>query len=304
MLTSDVIPPWFIAAVREYTPKSTGIHAAQLLWQRGVKTPEQLEAFLKPECYQPASSQEFGEELDFALERIRQAIDRGEAVTIWGDFDADGITSTAVLWSGLGEFLPGENLSYYIPDRLRESHGLNCPGIAKLAAAGTKLIITCDTGSTNIAEIIYAQQLGIDVIITDHHTLPPERPPAVAIINPRYFPREHPLAHLSGVAVAYKLIEALYAFLPEIPRKPVTELLDLVAIGLIADLVQLTGDCRYLAQVGIEQLRQTQRLGVQKLLEYCKKNGDRPTDISFGIAPRLNAISRIHGDVRDRKSVV
>ncbi|NJL89306.1 MAG: single-stranded-DNA-specific exonuclease RecJ, partial [Coleofasciculaceae cyanobacterium SM2_1_6] len=114
--------------------------------------------------------------------------------------------------------------------------------------------------------------------------------------NPRYLPADHPLAQLSGVAVAYKFIEALYALLPNVPQQPVTDLLDLVAIGLIADLVQLTGDCRYLAQLGIEQLRQTKRLGVQELLKYCKKSGDRPTDISFGIAPRLNAISRIHGD--------
>ncbi|MFN7658434.1 MAG: DHH family phosphoesterase, partial [Dolichospermum sp.] len=112
-------------------------------------------------------------------------------------------------------------------------------GIDILAKADCKLIVTCDTGSTNISEVIYAQSLGIDVIITDHHTLPSERPPVVAIINPRYLPREHPLFHLSGVAVAYKLVEALYAALPDIPTNPLTDLLDLVAIGLIADLVQL-----------------------------------------------------------------
>jgi single-stranded-DNA-specific exonuclease len=296
VIDSNSIPPWFLAALQPYCPKSQGIYAAQLLWQRGINTIEKLHAFLKPEFYQPSSSRVFGQELDFALARMQRAIEQQEQVTIWGDFDADGITSTAVLWSGLGEFLPQGNLDYYIPDRLTESHGLNCAGIDRLAQAGTTLIITCDTGSTNIAEIIHAQSLGIDIIITDHHTTPTSRPPAIAILNPRYLPIDHPLAHLSGVAVAYKFIEALYALLPNIPQQPVTDLLDLVAIGLIADLVQLTGDCRYLAQIGIEQLRQTKRLGVQELLKYCKRSGDRPTDISFGIAPRLNAISRIHGD--------
>ena len=309
------IPDYFLDAVRKYTPNSPGIYVAQLLWQRGIKELEQLRAFMQPEFYQPASPWEFGVELDFALERIKQAIllcnakaiANSEKITIWGDFDADGITSTTVLWSGLQEFLADDcgdhsasdrksSLNYYIPNRFTESHGLNCPGIAKLAKAGTKLIITCDTGSTNITEIAYAQELGIDVIITDHHTLPPERPPVIAILNPRYFPADHQLANLSGVAVAYKLIEALYEFLPDLPQQPLTDLLDLVAIGLVADLVQLTGDCRYLAQLGIKQLPQTKRLGLKKLLNYCKKSGDRPTDISFGIAPRLNAISRIHED--------
>ena len=301
------IPDYFLDAVKKYTPNSSGMYGAQLLWQRGIKEVEELRAFMQPEFYQPASTKEFGAELTFALERIKQAIllcnakaiANSEKITIWGDFDADGITSTTVLWSGLQEFLAEDRkdtLNYYIPNRFTESHGLNCPGIAKLAKAGTKLIITCDTGSTNITEIAYAQELGIDVIITDHHTLPPERPPVIAILNPRYFPPSHQLANLSGVAVAYKLIEALYEFLPNLPQNPVTDLLDLVAIGLVADLVQLTGDCRYLAQLGIKQLAQTKRLGLKKLLDYCKKSGDRPTDISFGIAPRLNAVSRIHED--------
>ena len=177
---------------------------------------------------------------------------------------------------------------------------MNFSGIERLAKANYSLIITCDTGSTNIAEIEYANNLGIDIIVTDHHTLPSERPPLFAIINPRYFPPTHPLYNLSGVGVAYKLIEALYLTHPEIPKLPLKELLDLVAIGLIADLVQLTDDCRYLAQIGIEklstQLHKTTRPGVAKLLELCKKTGDRPTDISFGIGPRINAVSRIMGD--------
>jgi len=294
-------PADFIQALRRQAPSIDGRYAAQLLWQRGIQDPEQLAGYLNPETYQPASPFEFGQEMHSAVKRLQQAREAGEIVAIWGDFDADGITATSVLWDGLGQFFTqNQQLLFYIPNRLTESHGLNHQGIEKLAKSGTRLIVTCDTGSTNLAEIEYAQQLGIDIIVTDHHTLPSERPPVISIINPRYLPTEHPLFHLSGVAVAYKLIEALYATLPNVAKKPLEDLLDLVAIGLIADLVQLSGDCRYLAQRGIERLQQQAikptRPGVARLLELCQRNGDRPTDISFGIGPRINAVSRIQGD--------
>ncbi|MEG4392712.1 DHH family phosphoesterase [Microcoleus sp. BROC3] len=294
-------PAWLIQAVRNHAPELPGNYAAALLWYRGIQNPEQIPGFLNPKLYQPASPFEFGLEMTWAIERIQQARNSAEKVAIWGDFDADGITSTSVLWDGLGEFFAqNDQLIYYIPNRLTESHGLNIAGIDALAQSGISLIITCDTGSTNIAEIEYATSLNIDTIITDHHTLPDNRPPATAIINPRYFPPNHQLFNLSGVGVAYKLVEALYHTLPDIPQRPLTDLLELVAIGLIADLVQLTGDSRYLAQIGIQQLQKqianATRPGVAKLLELCKRSGDRPTDISFGLGPRINAVSRIQGD--------
>ncbi|KOP23787.1 single-stranded DNA exonuclease [Hapalosiphon sp. MRB220] len=305
LTSTEQLPEWFLQAVKQYTPASSGQFAAQLLWQRGIRGIPQIGTFVNPKNYLPASPFEFGQEMHLAVERLQQAWETGEKVAIWGDFDADGITSTAVLWDGLGQFLiQNLQLVYYIPNRLIESHGLNYQGIDKLANEGCKLIVTCDTGSTNIDEIIYAKQLGIDVIVTDHHTLPAERPPVTAIINPRYLPSEHQLFHLSGVAVAYKLIEALYQKLPTIPQQALEDLLDLVAVGLIADLVQLSGDCRYLAQLGIGRLQadfklppaQRRRPGVGRLLELCQKSGDRPTDISFGLGPRINAVSRIQGD--------
>jgi single-stranded-DNA-specific exonuclease len=298
-------PEWFIQAVKQHTPLSSGIYAAQLLWQRGIKDHQQLTAFINHKAYQPASPFEFGQEMDLAIARLQQAYNAKEKIAIWGDFDADGITATSVLWDGLGQFFKqNTQLIYYIPNRLKESHGLNNQGIDNLAKQGCKLIVTCDTGSTNIEEIIYAKQLGIDVIVTDHHTLPTERPPVAAIINPRYFSREHQLFNLSGVAVAYKLVEALYQSLPNVAKHPLEDLLDLVAVGLIADLVQLSGDCRYLAQLGIQRLQEDfkqppaarRRPGVGRLLELCQKSGDRPTDISFGLGPRINAVSRIQGD--------
>ncbi|VXD11784.1 single-stranded-DNA-specific exonuclease RecJ [Planktothrix paucivesiculata] len=298
------IPNWIIPIIQEYAPQISGKYIAQLLLQREIKTPEKLVGFLNPNSYKPSSPFEFGMEMEQAIERLVLARNNQENVTIWGDFDADGITATSVLWDGLGQFFNRENqqLSYYIPNRLTESHGLNCAGIDQLYQQGCRLIVTCDTGSTNLKEIEYANQLGIDIIITDHHTLLEERPPVIAIINPRYLSLDHPLYHLSGVAVAYKLIEALYQTLPDIPQRPLEDLLDLVAIGLIADLVQLKGDCRYLAQLGIEKLQQQlknpTRPGVAKLLDLCKRTGDRPTDISFGLGPRINAVSRIYGDAR------
>ncbi|MEH1914243.1 single-stranded-DNA-specific exonuclease RecJ [Nostoc sp.] len=298
-------PEWFIQAVKQYTPASSGLYAAQLLWQRGIKDRQQLTAFINYKVYQPASPFEFGQEMHLAIARLQQAYNTKEKIAIWGDFDADGITATSVLWDGLGQFYAqNTQLVYYIPNRLKESHGLNNQGIDNLAKEGCKLIVTCDTGSTNVEEIIYAKQLGIDVIVTDHHTLPAERPPVAAIINPRYFPKEHQLFNLSGVAVAYKLVEALYQTLPNVAKYPLEDLLDLVAVGLIADLVQLSGDCRYLAQMGIQRLQEDfkqpaaarRRPGVGRLLELCQKSGDRPTDISFGLGPRINAVSRIQGD--------
>lgn len=296
------VPAEFVATVQQMTTGMGDRHAAQLLWQRGLRQPEQLAGFLNPQLYQPTSPFAFGEEMEFAVVRLEQAWTQGERVAIWGDFDADGVTATAVLWEGLGQFFPPEQLSFFIPNRLTDSHGLSCHGIDILKQQGPTLIVTCDTGSTNLTEINYARSLGIDVIITDHHTMPDDRPPVVAFLNPRRLSSDHPCATLSGVAMAYKLVEALYERFPAIPQQPLAHLLDLVAIGLIADLVELKGDCRYLAQQGIARLQtqrsQPTRPGVARLLELCKRTGDRPTDISFGLGPRINAVSRIQGDAR------
>lgn len=300
--------------------QGSGEFAAQLLWQRrylwdrtfwgnadqpadldwdGEGTAAQdLEGFLDPQVYEPTGSDRFGGAIATAVQRLIQARDRGERVAIWGDFDADGLTATAVLWEGLGQFFESDRLSYTIPKRLTDFHGLNEAGLRSLADQGVSLVVTCDTGSTNLSELELARELGLDVIVMDHHGLPVGEIPVVALVNPRSLPPNHPLATLSGVALAFKLVEALYKKLPTVPTQPLTNLLDLVAIGLIADWVELRGDCRYLAQRGIEQLKSTSRPGLQLLLKNCQGQGDRPTDISFGIGPRINAISRIHGDAQ------
>ncbi len=308
------VPEAFLTAIRQFLPDTAGDRAgqtaAQLLWQRGIQQ-DQLLGFLDPSQYQPASPWEFGLEMQRAVSRLQQAYLTAEKVAIWGDFDADGITATALLWEGLGAFFPPEHLTFWIPNRLTDGHGLTRAGLEQLAGQGYRLIVTGDTGSTDL-ELAHdlahnlAHDLGLELIVTDHHQIPadwPEKhPPVCALLNPRSLPTTHPLFHLSGVAVAYKLIEALYDTLPD-PRQPLSNLLDLVAIGLIADLVELKGDCRYLAQLGIASLRRNQgpnspRPGIAKLLELCRKTGDRPTDVSFGLGPRINAISRIYGEAQ------
>lgn len=298
----DELPPadW-VAAVRSTLAslgdRGRGEFLARALWTRGWRDVAELTGWLSADRYAPTGPEGWGEELSWAIARLVQARDRGERVAIWGDFDADGVTATAVLWDGLGQFfVQGDRLTYFIPDRLKESHGLSRSGLEQLAAEGCDLIVTCDTGSTNLAELAIARELGLDVIVTDHHSLPDQRPEVVALVNPRSLPAESPLATLSGVAVAYKLVEALYQALPAVPQRPLSDLLDLVAIGLIADLVELRGDTRYLAQIGLQQLQKTDRPGLQLLLERCKKTGDRPSDIAFGLGPRINAASRIYGD--------
>lgn len=311
------LPSWlppFIQTVlhkQNASPVGTGEFLGQILWRRGWHDPELLRGFLDYQAYQPTSPHALGPDVERSIRRIAQSIHQGERVAIWGDFDADGVTATALLWEGLGQWLPqGDRLSYHIPDRLTDSHGLNRAGLATLAQDGVTLVITCDTGSTNGPELHYAQGLGLEVIVTDHHTLPPSSLPAFALINPRTLPPEHPLADLSGVAVAYKLMEALYDGAESLGLPPASQpleyLLDLVTIGLIADLVNLRGDCRYLVQRGTQQFvsldrnnlgsTPSRRPGVTFLLEACKAKGDRVTDISFGLGPRINAVSRIQGD--------
>lgn len=284
--------------VKTYLPESEGIFATKLLQQRGI-TPETAVSFLSPDKYQPTPPNAFGQEIKLAINRLQQAIACSEKVTIWGDFNPDGVMATILLYSGLGEF-SGDYLDYYLPSPLEAFHGLNKSGITKLAKQGVKVIITCGIGSTNLTEINYAQKLGIDLIIIDHHTPPEDRPEVVSILNPRYFIETHPLYHLSAVAIAYKLLEGFYLTCQQ--TSPPDSLLDLVGIALICDQVELKGDCRYLAQKGLQQLPKQNNLetatnlGLYYLLRKCQKSGDRPTDSSHGIGARINAFSRIYKD--------
>ncbi len=275
-------------ALRDFTGEPGII--AELLVRRGITTPEQARAFFDPTAYSPAPPTDLPD-MDKAAARILQAIQNHERIGVWGDFDVDGQTSTTLLVSTLRDL--GADVIYHIPVRAQESHGVNIPNLETMIQQCVQIILTCDTGISAHEAADYARQRGINFIITDHHTPPPELPDAYAIVNPQRLPETHPLGTLPGVGTAYKLAEELY----RVAGRPqdVEKHLDLVALGTIADVALLTGDTRYLVQRGLEQLRLNQRLGLQVLYEMAEIVPGQLTEeqISFTIAPRLNAIGRL-----------
>ena len=260
------------------------------LLRRGIRTPEAAQAFLDPRAYSPAPASDLPG-LTSAADRLETAIRKREAICVWGDFDADGQTSTTILVQTLREL--GADVFFHIPVRASESHGVNLPHLQEILEHGAKLILTCDTGITAHEAVEVARKSGVDMIITDHHDLPESLPRAVAIVNPKLLPEEHPLATLSGSGVAYKLSEELYARFGR--SGEASRQLDLATLGLVADLARLTGDARYIVQLGLEALRTTSRLGLQIMMEMAELVPAALTEehIGFVIGPRLNALGRL-----------
>lgn len=272
--------------------KSNGISPviANLLAQQGLKTPAEVERYLKPDpqlIHDPFDLHD----MDKAVERIEQAIANEEQITIYGDYDADGVTSTALLYETLVEV--GAKVNYYVPNRFTDGYGPNLAAYQRLIEQGTQLLVTVDNGVSGKEVIDQVMAKGVDVVITDHHELPEELPNAVAIVHPRYPHAEYPFPDLSGVGVAFKLACALTGEFAQ-------DQLDLVAIGEIADVVGVTDENRVLITLGLQVLRQGGRPGVHQLVKLAGLNEQRLTDqdIGFGIAPRLNALGRV-GDAND-----
>ncbi len=264
---------------------------AQILVRRGVDTVEHARAFLSPERYTPALPEELPDLVQAAL-LLQEAIAQGQRILVWGDFDVDGQTSTALLVDGLRGL--GAEVDFYIPHRLREGHGVLPESLAReIERVQPALLLTCDTGVSAHAAIDYAKAQGLATVITDHHDLPPTLPPADAVLNPKRLPADHPLVSLPGVGVAYKLIEHLYAAAGR-PREA-EQFLDLVALGIVADVAVQTYDTRYLLQRGLERLRSPQRLGLQMLMQVAKLQPEHlnAEDIGFQLGPRLNAAGRL-----------
>lgn len=263
---------------------------ARILAQRGLQDLEAAHAFLDPKRYQPALPDALPGTLE-ACERIERAITRHETICVWGDFDVDGQTSTTLLVSALSSL--GAAVIYHIPVRARESHGINIEFLKPLLDQGASLVVTCDTGVSANEAVNYARERDVDVIITDHHTLPEIMPNAYAILNPRLLPKDHSLSGLPGVGVAYKLAEALYQRAGRLEEA--SSLLDLVALGIVADLAQQTGDTRYLLQRGLPLLREGRRTGLQILFELARLQPAFLTEehIGFVLGPRLNALGRL-----------
>ena len=260
---------------------------AQTLIRRGISRPEEAEAFLHPE---KSPSSQFPN-IHKAVDLIQRAIRNRDRICVWGDFDVDGQTSTALLVQTLRSL--GADVVYYIPIRGKESHGVHIESLKPILDSGVRLLVTCDTGITAHAAIDYCNSRSVDVIVTDHHDLSETLPNAQAIINPKLLPEDHSLKNLAGVGVAYKLAEALLTN----RQSPITpaDLLDLVALGLIADVALLRGETRSLAKQGIQRLRETNRLGIKVMAELAGASLDTLTEetIGFTFAPRLNALGRL-----------
>ncbi len=263
---------------------------ATTLTRRGITESETARAFIDPTLYTPASPSELPD-LTKAVDRLEQAIYRQEIICVWGDFDVDGQTATTLLVSTLRDL--GAKVTYHIPVREKESHGINIPILDDFLDQGINLLLTCDTGIAAHEPITHAQGRGVSVIVTDHHDLPPELPPAYAIINPKMLSSGHALSTLPGVGVAYKLSEELYGRFNR--SKDCLKHLDLVALGIVADIAILYKDTRYLLQVGLECLRNTQRLGLTALIEAAEIDPSHLTEehIGFILGPRLNALGRL-----------
>jgi single-stranded-DNA-specific exonuclease len=263
---------------------------AQTLVRRGFSDPAAARAFLHPDAL---PSTPFPG-IDTAVEIINLAMRKGEPICVWGDFDVDGQTSTTLLVQTLQSL--GADVSYYIPIRGKESHGVHIESLAPIVDGGVKLIVTCDTGITAHEAVDYCNSRGVDVVITDHHDLGETLPNAKAIVNPKLLPKNHLLENLAGVGVAYKLAEALLGQRSKVEgQASADDLLDLVALGLIADVALLKGETRSLAQKGIQALRETGRLGLRVIAELSGTHLETLTEetIGFTFAPRLNALGRL-----------
>ncbi len=271
-----------------------GVHPliGEVLWARGCRDVDAARAFLDPAFYTPTPPERMPGMAQLVT-RLRAAIETKDLIRIWGDFDVDGQTSTSVLLLGLHSL--GARVDFTIPDRAVDSHGLNIAGLRQAAEDGVRVLLTCDCGITDFDAIEFAASLGIDVVISDHHD--PEHdaagafrlPAACAVVNPKLLPSGHPLGQLPGVGTAWKIIEALAG-----PQQA-QPLLDLVALGIVADVAVQSGDTRFLLQRGLAEMRQVQRPGVRALLRSAGLDARtlNADSVSFQLGPRLNAAGRL-----------
>jgi single-stranded-DNA-specific exonuclease len=263
---------------------------AQLLHNRGVTDTVEAEAFL--DTSENLQSDPFLlTDMEAAVNRVLQALGGGETIALYGDFDADGVCGTAILDQGLSAL--GGRVIPYFPHRFNEGYGMNAESLERLREQGASLVITVDCGISNAAEVDYARSRGLDVIVTDHHTITQGIPGALAVINPKRDDSPCPAYHLAGTGVAFKLLQALLRRIGRTEQLP--GMLDLVTVGTVADMVPLLGENRYLVKRGLPALGRTSRLG---LLEMARAAGLQlgrleAEDITWSLAPRLNAPGRL-----------
>ncbi len=263
--------------------------AVKVLLRRGMDTPDKLRMLLAPPYRLPYDPLRLSG-MDRALQRLYRALSREEPVGVFGDFDVDGLTGSAIVAEGLEAF--GLRVIPYLPHRSAEGHGLSKAAIDHLAGLGASLIVTVDCGVTSVAEVAYARQLGADVIITDHHVPQDDLPDATAVVDPMLPGGAYPFRGLCGAGLAFKLVQGLYQYHGQ-PWP--NSLLELAALGTIADLVPLVDENRYLVREGLVRLAQTQRPGLQALYRLAGIQGQPLTTetVSFSVSPRLNAAGRM-----------
>ncbi len=267
---------------------------ARILAARGVCDGAAAEKFLNPGLAHLHNPHEM-RGMDAAVDRIARAVAEGEKIYVYGDYDVDGTTATTIVVLTFAEL--GYPIEYYIPHRLNEGYGLNSEALDVLAAEGARLVVTVDCGITAVEQARRARELGIDLIITDHHEPGAELPDVCAVVNPKCAGCEYPYKGLSGAGVAFKLAHALLRRLHKDPvaaREFLKTLLDLVALGTVADIMPMTGENRSLVAHGLARLRESTRVGLASLLRVAQFESPKldTSDISFVIAPRLNAAGR------------
>lgn len=280
--TAEPLDPTFRTAMLDQGYSETFV---KLLWNRNIHTVEEFSQLMKAnidDLHDPFLMHD----MDRAVERIHSAVMEGQSILVYGDYDADGITSTSIMLETLE--MIGADVHYVLPNRFIHGYGPNKELFAEKISEGIQLIITVDNGVSGNEAIDFANSQGVDVIVTDHHEMPPVLPDAYCIVHPRHPEGHYPFGELAGAGVAFKLATAL---LEEVPL----EMLDLVTIGTVADLVSMTGENRNLVKLGIQAIRQTQRLGLIELLKVSSVELQKvdETSIGFSLGPRLNAIGRL-----------
>ena len=271
------------------------------MYNRGIIEPAQIELFLTAD-ERLKNNPFLLPDMERAVARLYHALISGETIAIYGDFDVDGVCGTALLSQALSSL--GGRVIPYIPHRLKEGYGLNLTALESLKQQGATLVITVDCGTSAITEVEYARRIGLDVIVTDHHLTPSLIPQAQAVINPQRRDSNYPFLYLAGVGVAFKLLEALFQSLGR--EQELEELLDLVALGAVADVVPLLGENRYLVKRGLDVLNKRKRLGLREMIHRAGlASGDIDTEaISWILAPRLNAPGRLDHAITSYKLLV
>jgi single-stranded-DNA-specific exonuclease len=265
-----------------------GAPVATLLARRGFVDDTQLQRFLTAGETSLHDVMEMAD-ADLALARIDRAVAAGERIAIWGDYDADGMTAIVVWVLALRAL--GVEAMRHVPSRLVDGYGLSIPGLERLREAGVTLVITCDCGVGNVAEVDAAGEMGIDVVVTDHHLPPDVLPRAIAVVDPHRPDCPYPDPDLTGAGIAFKLASALL----QRARRTAADLAAVAAIGTVADMAPMTGESRAIVRLGLAELGTTSRAGLRSLLARAVENPAEPTarDLAFGVAPRINAAGRI-----------